>query len=287
MAAQSLPVACQADVQPGEPMTDVLGDTMSVPSRLGVTAGVEDGEFRLQLRPQAPVLRHGAVRASVIAFMIDVAAGIVIDDEPDAWLLTSDMSVRMRPLAAPDWVGTRSAILRRGRRSATAVVDVVDEAGHPVATGAIGFATVPRRDTDPPKPPMPPERISSMFSAANVLTRPLREEVGLTVLDPTAGTVQMEVTADLRNPAGTLQGAMVALVAEVAAEELASTRFDLPAVVVDLDLRYLAQTGAGPVRTRSELLGDGPQAPIRVEIFDVSSDRLTTLVYARTAVIPT
>jgi acyl-coenzyme A thioesterase PaaI-like protein len=193
----------------------------------------------------------------------------------------------MRPLAAPDWVGTRSAILRRGRRSATAVVDVVDEAGHPVATGAIGFARVPRRDTDPPKPPMPPERISSMFSAANVLTRPLRDEVGLTVLDPTAGTVQMEVTADLRNPAGTLQGAMVALVAEVAAEELASTRFDLPAVVVDLDLRYLAQTGAGPVRTRSELLGDGPQAPIRVEIFDVSSDRLTTLVYARTAVIPT
>ena len=87
-------------------MTDVLGDTMSVPSRLGVTASVEDGEFRLQLQPQDPVLRHGAVRASVIAFMVDVAAGIVIDDEPDAWLLTSDMSVRMRPVSAPDWIGT-------------------------------------------------------------------------------------------------------------------------------------------------------------------------------------
>ena len=155
-----------------------------------------------------------------------------------------------------------------------------------MATGAIGFARVPRRDADPPKPPMPPERISAMFGAADVLTRPLREQVGLTVLDPRAGTVQMEVAPGLRNPAGTLQGAMVALVAEVAAEELASTRFDLPAVVVDLDLRYLAQTGAGPVRTRSELLGDGPQAPIRVEIFDISSDRLTTLVYARTGVVP-
>jgi acyl-coenzyme A thioesterase PaaI-like protein len=266
-------------------MTDVLGDTMSVPSRLGVTADVQGGEFRLHLQPQAPVLRHGAVRASVISFMVDVAAGIVLDEDPDTWLLTSDMSVRMRPVLAPDQISTRSTILRRGRRSATAVVDIVTGGGGPVATGAIGFARVPRRDGDPPKPPMPPERISTMFSAANVLTRPLREEAGLTVLDPAAGTVQMEVTPDLRNPAGTLQGAMVALVAEAAAEELASTRFDIPAVVVDLDLRYLAQTGAGPVRTRSKLLGEGPDAPMQVEIFDLSSDRLTTLVYARTAVI--
>ena len=92
----------------------------------------------------------------------------------------------------------------------------------------------------------------------------------------------MDVTPELRNPAGTLQGAMVALVAEAAAEELASARFDLPAVVTDLDLRYLAQTGAGPVQTRCCLLGDGPDAPIQVELFDRSSDRLTTLVYART-----
>jgi hypothetical protein len=33
------------------------------------------------------------------------------------------------------------------------------------------------------------------------------------------------------------------------------------------------------------VLGDGPEAPIRVELSDRSSGRLTTLVYARTAVI--
>jgi len=267
-------------------MTDILGDTMSVPSRLGVTADVRDGEFRLQLQPGAQVLRHGAVRASVIAFMIDVVAGIVLDDDPGIWTLTSDMSVRMRPLPAPDWIGTRSTILRRGRRSATAAVDIVTGAGDPVATGAIGFARVQRRESDPPKPPMSPERITTMFGSAGALTRPLREEAGITVLDPMSGTVRMEVTPELRNPVGTLQGAMVALVAEAAAEELASARFDMAAVVVDLDLRYLAQTAAGPVQTRCSLLGSGPDAPIQVEIFDRSSDRLTTLVYARTAVIP-
>ena len=268
-------------------MTDLLGDSVSVPARLGVVAELRAGEFRLELRPWAEVLRHGAVRASVLAVMIDVVAGIVLDDAPDAWTLTSDMSVRMRPLPAPDFITTRSTILRRGGRSATAVVDLVTGEGAPVATGAIGFARVPRRPTDPPKPPVPPERVTTIFDGSSVLTRPLREEAGIVVLDAPAGVVQMDVTPELRNPAGTLQGAMVALVAEAAAEELASARFDLPAVVIDLDLRYLAQTGAGPVRTQCRLLGSGPEAPIQVEIFDRSSDRLTTLVYARTAVIPT
>jgi acyl-coenzyme A thioesterase PaaI-like protein len=267
-------------------MTDVLGDNVSVPARLGVVAEVHDGEFRLQLHPHGLVLRHGAVRASVIALMIDVGAGIILDDDPDAWMLTSDMSVRIRPLPAPDRISTRTTILRRGRRTATALVDLVSGEGELLATGAIGFAKVPRREGDLPKPPMPPERIATLFDGSRMLSRPLREEAGIAVLDAMSGTVEMEVTPELRNPAGTLQGAMVALLAEAAAEELASARFNIDAVVIDLDLRYLAQTGAGPIQTRCRLLGNGPDAPIQVELFDRSSDRLTTLVYARCATIP-
>src|ERR1700722_8720814 len=95
-------------------MTDLLDDSLSLPASLGVVAEVRDGEFRLTLQPRPEVLRHGALRASVIAFMIDVVAGIVLDDDPDAWTLTSDMSVRMRPLPAPEFLTTRSTILRRG-----------------------------------------------------------------------------------------------------------------------------------------------------------------------------
>ena len=261
-------------------MTDLFDDNVSVPARLGVVAEVRDGEFRLQLHPRSQVMRHGAVRASVLSLMIDVVAGIVLDDDPEAWMLTSDMSVRMRPLPAPDWIYTRSTILRQGRRSATAAVDLVTGGGEPVATGAIGFAKVPRREGDPPKPPMSPERTTTLFDGSNVLTHPLREEAGITVLDAMSGVVQMEVTPVLRNPVGTLQGAMVALLAEAAAEELVSARSGLAAVVIDLDLRYLAQTGAGPVQTKCRVLGNGPDAPLQVELFDLSSDRLTTLVYA-------
>ncbi|HEX3795239.1 MAG TPA: hypothetical protein VHV57_12135 [Acidimicrobiales bacterium] len=267
-------------------MTDVLGESVSLPSRLGVTAQVRDGELTMQLEPSAEVIRNGAVRASVLSFMIDAVAGIVLDDDPDAWTLTTDMTVRMRPIPAPAFITTRSTILRRGRRSGTARVDLVTADGAPVGTGAIGFARVPRRETDPPKPQVTLERITSLFRGPSLLTHPLRDEAGIMVLEAADGIVEVPVTNDLRNPAGTLQGAMVALVAEVAAEELVSTRFDLPAVVIDLDLRYLAQTGDGPVRTRSTLLGDGPDAPVQVELFDLSRDRLTTLVYARAVLIP-
>jgi acyl-coenzyme A thioesterase PaaI-like protein len=217
--------------------------------------------------------------------MIDVVAGIVLDDDPGVWTLTSDLSVRMRPIPAPEWIETRTTILRRGLRSAAAMVDLVDEQGDLVATGAIGFTKVRRREGDPPKPPIPLDRITEMFDGSSSLTHPLREEAGIRVLDAMTGSVEMPLTPAVRNPAGTLQGAMVALLAEAAAEEMASARFDVPAVVTDLDLRYLAQTGAGPVRTHCRLLGEGLHAPMEVELFDVSRDRVTTLVYARTAVL--
>ncbi len=151
------PVASLGHGGPDEAMTDLLDNTFSVPSRLGVLASVDDGEFRLHLQPRDEVLHHGAVRESVVAFMIDVAAGVVLDDDPEAWMLTSDLSVRMRPLLAPPSLSTRTTILRRGRRSATATVDLVTDSGDPVATGAIGFARVARRPTDGPKPQASPD----------------------------------------------------------------------------------------------------------------------------------
>jgi acyl-coenzyme A thioesterase PaaI-like protein len=269
------------------PMTDFLDENFSIPARLGVVADMRDGEFRLSLHPRPQLMRHGALRASVIAFMVDVVAGVVLDDDPDAWLLTSDMSVRMRPLPAPTFVTTQTTILRRGRRSATAKVDLVTEAGEPVATGAIGFARVARRATDPVKPAASQERIAMMFDGRRTLEHLLREEAGIVVLDAAAGSLEMQVTPELRNPAGTLQGAMVALFAEAAAEELASARFGMDAVVTELDLRYIAQTGDGPVQSKCTLLGEGPDAPMQVELSDRSRGRLTTLVYARVTTIPT
>ncbi|HVN50204.1 MAG TPA: PaaI family thioesterase [Acidimicrobiales bacterium] len=262
-------------------MTDLPDPTLSVPGRLGVSAHDEDGELVLELTPQEATLHHGVIRASALSFVVDAAAGIVLDRDTDAWTLTTDLSLRLRPLPAPEVVRSRSRVLRQGGRSSSCLVELTTGDGAPVGSGVAGFARVPRRPGDPPKPPMTPERAPDLLGRGELLARPLREEAGIEVLDPHDGVVQVAVTPELRNPAGTLQGAMVALVAEAAAEDLVATRFGSPVVVVDLDVRYLAQAQVGPVRTRSTLLGDGPDAPVQVELVDTAADRVTTLVYAR------
>jgi acyl-coenzyme A thioesterase PaaI-like protein len=259
---------------------------MSVPSRLGVSARFEDSDLVLELRPEEETLHNGVVRASVLSFVVDVVAGVPLDRDTDVWTLTSDMSVRMRPMPAPDRIDATSKILRRGRRSATCLVELKSAEGVPVAVGAIGFVNITRKPTDPPKPNVPLGQIPLIFRDPGTLTRPLREEAGIEVIDAAEGVVQVEVTPDLRNPAGTLQGAMVALLAEAAAEELLATRFESPVVVTDLDLRYLRMAHVGPVRTRSRLLGSGPDASVQVELIDTSTDQITTLVYARGVTVP-
>jgi acyl-coenzyme A thioesterase PaaI-like protein len=266
-------------------MTDLPLPGLSVPGRLGVTARY-DGELVLDLTPYDATRHHGVVRASVVSYVVDAAAGIHADHDPDMWTLTSDLSVRMRPVAAPAPISGRCRILRRGRRSATCLVELVSSDGEPFASGVAGFAYVPRREGDGPKPGMTAETAPAMLSGLPPLDAPLREAAGIEVLDAAEGVVQLTVTPELRNPAGTLQGAMVALIAESAAEDLVSTRFESPVVVVDLDVRYLAQAQVGPVRSRGRLLGDGPGAPVEIQLVDTSTDRLTTLVYARAVVVP-
>lgn len=266
-------------------MTDVPGLDSSVPGRFGIAGHLDGDRLALVLNTQPEILVHGVVRASVLAYPVDAVAGISVDDDPDVWTLTTDLSLRMRPVPAPARVTATSTLIRRGRRSVTATFAVVDDLGVSVAAGAIGFAAVPRRDGDPPKPHFPPEVAARLFTGQSTLTEPLRYAAGIQVIDAAAGIVEVLVTPELRNPAGTLQGAMVALVAEVAAEELAATRTDDPVVITDLDLRYLAQAPVGPVRTRCRWLGPAADDPIQVELVDTSVDRITTLVYARATIL--
>ena len=267
-------------------MTDIPSQATSVPARLGVAARFTDGELTLDLTPQPETLTHGVVRASVLSFAIDAIAGVTLDGGGDTWTFTTDMSVRTRPMPAPRCVTAVNTILRRGRRSATCLVEVTTDEGAPIASGAVGFAHVPRKPTDPPKVVIPPDEAHRFLRGLGTLTRPVRDEAGIVPIDALDGVMEMAVTPDVCNPAGTLQGAMVALLGEAAAEDLLATRFGSPVIVVDLDLRYLAQSGAGPMRTRSRLLGTRPDDPVQVELVDTSTDRVTTHVYVRAVAAP-
>lgn len=268
-------------------MTDLPANLASVPGRLGATGLVDERGLVIELEPQDELLHHGVLRASVVAFIVDVVAGVTLDTDPDAWTFTTDLSLRMRPTPAPAKVTASGTILRHGRRSAHCLVEVVDERGEIVASSTLGFAHVPRKPTDPPKPIVSREDVATRFSARDRITRPLREEAEIIAIDTATGVVEMAVRPEVCNPAGTIQGAMVALVAEAATEDLLAS-MEQPVVVTDLDLRYLGQATVGPVRSRCRLLGDdlGSCPPVLVELIDLATDRITTLAYTRAVAVP-
>src|SRR5258705_927968 len=105
-------------------MTDIPNANASVPGRLGVAAQFEAGEFSMLLFPQPEVLHHGVVRASVISYLIDAVAGITLDRDTSVWTLTTDMTVRMRPVPAPAQIRAVNTIVRQGRQSATCQVEL-------------------------------------------------------------------------------------------------------------------------------------------------------------------
>ncbi|MCC6225134.1 MAG: hypothetical protein IT195_01840 [Microthrixaceae bacterium] len=262
-------------------MTDLPADDFSIPARLGVGARVHNGEFQLTLEPFPALLHHDVLRISAMTFLVDVIAGVVMDSDPDRWLLTTDLTVRsLAGVAAPGLIAT-TQVLRQGRRSSTCHVEVVAADGSTQAVGAVAFAQVPLRPNDPPKHILPLDEVAELFDTSLRIDGPLRDVAGIEVLDAAAGVVQIDVTSAVRNPAGTMQGAMVALVVEAAVEEMVEKSLGGPVAVVDLDLRYLATTSDGPVRSSCRWLGPSEQGSVEVRLTDLSTGALTTLAYAR------
>ena len=262
-------------------MTDAPIQSGSLLNRLNVTAVNDIGELVLRVTPVSTTSRAGSIRISVLSYVIDALAGIAVDTDPDAWTFTSDMSVRMRPVPAPLYAQGSSQSLRVGHRSATCEVRLFDDACEQVAYGALGFSRVARRPTDAQKIILDTETAKRLWGGVQPIDIPLPDAAGIRVVDGPAGVVELDLDPGLLNTAGALQGAMVALVAEVAAEEAASNRLGAPALICEIDLRYLHQARGGPVRTECEWLGDGPFAPMVVRLVDVPTGQLLTHVITR------
>ncbi len=262
-------------------LTDFLPDfSTSIPTRLGTVGTVVDGMVHGRLEVVPSVLSHGAVTSTALAYLVDVVAGMALDTDPDIWIFTSEMSVRVATTRTPTLVTGGPEILRDGRRSGTVAVPMFDEHGDEFALGIASFAKVARREGDPVKPMPDLSSLDESWGLVQPLDRPVREAAGLRVLDPAHGVVELDITGEVVNPAGALHGAMVAFVAECAAQELAESTTGTPQCVTELDVRFLKQARIGPVRSRARYLGRG--GVIVVDLFDTGSDDLLTTITART-----
>lgn len=252
-------------------------DRPRVFSGLGIESRPLDVPPTARARPYPELCRAGVVRAAVNVMLADMLAGFVSEAQVEHdWIFTTDLSVRVDLRPAPAHIDGVGRPVRIGRNIVVAEVELTADDG-PYGYGIGSFIRVPRRHGDPEKP-----KLNEVGPATDTVRfdRPLAEEVGIEVTDPSCGAVAVPITDELRNPAGAMQGAIVGLTGEVAAETLADHVLGGTHVVTGLDIRYLNMGRVGPVRTHAAFVGDPAGGMIRVDLHDTGMDdrRMTSVI---------
>ena len=254
-------------------------------ARIGVHLAPEGANDVLELVPRPELLVHGCVRISALVLMVDMGGGFLAHRaaSPD-WTFTSDLSLRVTARSAPSRIVGRARVLRAGR--GTMMTEVVLRGDDELfGLAYAGFNRQARREGDHPNPDI--DEASRRWGRYTPLDTPLVETVGVHVVDASSGQVEVVMRDELRNPAGALQGAMISVVGEVAAEALLAHHGARRSVVTDIDIRYLAMGRIGPIHSRARLLGDSPRDALAVELYDRGrDDRIISTMLLRAAPAP-
>jgi acyl-coenzyme A thioesterase PaaI-like protein len=263
-------------------VTDIPVEFDSIPGRLGVSFRLHGERLVGILRPPPALCRRGVVSAASVVYLADVVTGVAIDRDPDLWAFTSELSVRTPLAPTPALIESSCTVLREGRRSATCEAPLVVD-GAVWGSCFAGFARVPRRPGEVKLP------FDGAASVARGMPPPLelslREAAGIETWDAAEGVVALDLRADLLNPAGALQGALVAGVGEAAAEDFTDHHRVLDTalhVVTELEIRYLVQNRVSPVVTRTRLAAPPSEGLVRVDLVDDGGrGRVTASILAR------
>lgn len=186
------------------------------------------------------------------------------------WLATSDVWLYERATieAAPIEIATR--VLRAGKRTIITAVDVA-AGGRDVSTTTVEFTRIRREASEHTTTEARVAGGWTRLGSGPLLDVPLEEACGFRLTDPGSGVVDLGRSPFVANSTGTLQGGVVALLADVAAADLVGPG----ARTVDLQYRFLAPTGDGPARTTAEVVRvDGSHHTVKVEVIDASNGRL-------------
>ena len=177
-----------------------------------------------------------------------------------------DMSLRYVTPPSSDRLDLEMLLRKVGRKVQTAETIFRDaETKDIVAIGMQVFAATP-------DPKASVERSSRSMRTTGALERPFPEQMGVRVIEP--GVVEMDGGPGRGNAMDGLQGGLVVLLGEMAAETLTGNS------VIELEVNYLSSIGGGTGRASARLLGEGI---VRVEVRDpVRDHRLCAIMLATT-----
>ena len=197
------------------------------------------------------------------------------------WIVTTSLMATVTRLDHLGPLRVHGRVLRRGRNSVVAGLDVVDE-GRDDALVAAATGTFAVLD---------PGDMNVAFDRPAIVPMPRpapdapHPEEFFRIQPGVGPATRLELAEHLRNPWGILHGGAVAVLADVAAcRAVAGARPDPTGAVArlaaaDTVLHYLRPARSGPVEARCRVLG-GPagRALVRVAVHDVGADdRLVAL----------
>jgi uncharacterized protein (TIGR00369 family) len=218
----------------------------------------------------------GAVQTGVIGTLVDViGGGLAASTAAPNWIATADLTLHVTGRAVDGRVEAHARVLRAGRTTVVLEVDLPR-----VGYATMSFSVLPRRDSNPDVDAVRPAGASTMVLPGSRMTQPWRDALGITVVDATAGVVELPVLEWAKNSMGALQGGAVSAVVEAAAEAALRARAGTHVLVDDIQLTYLSFGKVGPLRTRTEVLND---RVARVELVDAGAEsRLMTVARCAT-----
>jgi acyl-coenzyme A thioesterase PaaI-like protein len=196
----------------------------------------------------------GAVRAGVLATIVDmVGGGLSAQVASPNWIATADLTLHMVGRATSGVVVATTRVLRAGRT--TVVLEVLlHNDGALVGFATMTFSVLPRREGNPVITfGGDVARRTSLVLPGSGFTEPVLDALGVEVVDVAGGVVDVPVTDYSRNSLGALQGGVVAIAAEVAAEQALRAACGAPVTVKDMQLTYLALVRSA-LRTSTEVL---------------------------------
>ncbi len=243
---------------------------------------------------QAPVTPHvctqsGVLYAGVLATLVDVVGGILAVQaiSPD-WLSTANMSLITTGDITSGNVSGQGRVLRCGRTSVVVEVDLFNEIENPAeSTISAGLALITYSRLPGNQRELQIKSDGSRNQAVHFalggspLNQPLADKVGIHILDPAGGKLGLNMTTCVRNSLNSLQGGIIAFLADLAGQLALSTTHGRDWQTRDLTIHYMTPGIKGPFETTSEILrADNHGAVMRIKVHDRGDkDRLMAVIF--------
>lgn len=254
---------------------------------LQVVIDRSQGDWAIRL-PIVPAIfdAAGRPRVGVAAVIADMIAGqTAIREVAPSWIATSNLGLQVGDLPSEGTLVGHPKVLRKG--ATTIVIEVRLqhlESRRDVGLSTLGFAILPRRNE------MQAELHRSRASGEDTVyapagagfAKPLYEAIGLRFDSAGVGEsadesgsrrdscwAEVDLDPYLQNTLGALQGGVVAILVEAAAERRATSGLGGPVRTRGVELQYLKLGRKGPIRARArELARTGSGMIVRVEMVD-------------------